>query len=80
MSQYLTMQSDERLEIANGVRAELARHKRSQRYAAEVLGLPQQSVHQRLAGVTPFRGEELAKLADALGISVSRFFPEALVR
>ncbi len=80
MSHYLAMQSDERLGIANGVRAELARHRRSQRDAAAILGLPQQSVHKRLAGETPFRAEELAKLAEALGISVSRFFPEAVSR
>lgn len=72
------MERDERQIIADGVRAELTRYRKSQRDAARILGLPQQSVQKRLAGETPFRAEELAKLADALGISVSRFFPEAV--
>lgn len=72
------MQSDERQQIANGVRAELARHRMSQRDAASVLGLHQQSLQMRLAGKTPFRAEELAKLADLLGIPVAQFFPQAV--
>lgn len=52
----------------------------SQRAAAEIIGLPQQSVQQRLAGEIPFRAEELAKLAAALNIPVSRFFPESVTK
>lgn len=74
------MQPDERLAIADGVRAELARHKVSQRAAGELLGLPHQTVGKRLSGEIPFRAEELAKLAAALNIPVSRFFPESVTR
>lgn len=74
------MPTDERLTIASVVRSELEHHRMSQRAAAEILGLPQQSVQQRLAGEIPFRAEELAKLANALSIPVSRLFPESVTK
>jgi hypothetical protein len=64
---------EDRAWIAGAVRAELARYQKLQAEAAAVLDLPQQSVSDRLLGKTPFRGEELAKLADWLGISIARF-------
>jgi len=78
MRQYRTMQSDdrERKRIAAEVRAELARQQKTQRDVGDILGLPQQSILMRLKGRTPFRAEELAKLADAWDVPVSRFFPE----
>lgn len=69
------MPSNERNSIAAEVRAELARQQKTQRDVAEILGLPQQSVQMRLKGATPFRAEELAKLAVGLDVPVSRFFP-----
>lgn len=64
--------------IAAEVRAEVARQQKSQREIGEILGLPQPSVQLRLKGKRPFRAEELAKLADCLGVPVERFFPTAL--
>jgi len=72
------MPSNDRNSIATEVRAELARQQKTQRDAALILGLPQQSVQMRLKGVTPFRAEELAKLAAGLGVPVSSFYPTAV--
>lgn len=72
---YLTMTGNDRsAAIAAEVRAELARQQKSQRDVAAILGLPQQSIQMRLAGKTPFRAEELAILAEGLGVPISRFF------
>lgn len=73
------MPGNDRNSIAAEVRAELARQKKTQREIGDILGLPQQSVQQRLNGKTPFRAEELAVLADALGVSVSSFFPQPAI-
>lgn len=70
------MPSNDRAKIAAEVRAELARQRKTQRDVAGILGIPQQSVQMRLAGRTPFRAEELAALAEALGVSVSSFFAD----
>lgn len=78
VSHYLTMERDGRPTIADGVRAELARRKVSQREAGEMLGMSKQAFSKRMTGSRPFRAEELANLADALGIPVSRFFPESV--
>ncbi|WP_422751376.1 helix-turn-helix domain-containing protein [Micromonospora sp. WMMD1219] len=59
--------------IAAEVRAELARQRKTQRDAAEILDLPQPSVQLRLAGKRSFRAEELTTLADALGVPVAQF-------
>ena len=69
------MPTDVRQHIAAEVRAELARQNKTQREIAEVLGLPQPSVQLRLAGKRSFRAEELAKLAESLGVPVSQFVP-----
>jgi len=71
------MPANVRDSIAAEVRAELARQGKTQRDIAAVLDLPQPSVQLRLAGKRSFRAEELAKLAEALGVPVSRFIPEA---
>lgn len=62
--------------IAGAVRAELARRRMSQRDAAEIIGVDQGSISLRLSGDRPFRAEELAALADALGIPVTVFYGE----
>lgn len=76
------MQNDEadsttvaREAIAAEVRAEVARQRKTQREVGVVLGLPQSVVQLRLKGERPFRAEELAKLAEAFGVPVERFFP-----
>jgi transcriptional regulator with XRE-family HTH domain len=62
--------------IASGVRAEVARYRKQQSEVAEVLGMTQQSVSDRLLGKIGFRAEELAVLAEWLGIPVTRFLTE----
>lgn len=64
-----------RIAIAAEVRAELARQQRTQRWAANVLKLPQPSVQLRLIGKRPFRAEELVTLAAALGVPSAQFLP-----
>lgn len=76
VSHYLSMERDGRLQIVDGVRAELARQKMSQREAAEKLGMSKQAFGIRMSGARSFRAEELADLAAVLGVPVSRFFPE----
>jgi len=63
--------------IAAKVRGAVAEHKKSQREVAEILGLSQPVIQLRLKGDRAFRADELAKLADALGVPVERFFPAA---
>jgi transcriptional regulator with XRE-family HTH domain len=69
------MPTDVREHIAAEVRAELARQGKTQRDIAAVLDLPQPSVQLRLAGKRSFRAEELALLAESLGVPVSQFMP-----
>jgi len=64
--------------IAAKVRAAVAEHEKTQREIGEILGLPQSVIQLRLKGERPFRAEELAKLASALGEPVERFFPAAM--
>lgn len=65
--------------VAAEVRAELSRQKQSQRDVAQILGIPQSAVNLRLKGKRAFRAEELALLADAWQIPVSKLFPPAEV-
>jgi transcriptional regulator with XRE-family HTH domain len=68
------MPSDtDRERIAAEVRAELARQGKTQRQAAELLGMTQQALQMRLAGSRSFRAEEIALLAEKLGVPVGRF-------
>jgi transcriptional regulator with XRE-family HTH domain len=80
MRQHRIVTSDEDVRlterIAAAVRAELARQQKTQREAAAIIGQTQQAVQVRLAGKRSFRAEELAKLAEALGVPVTRFIPE----
>jgi transcriptional regulator with XRE-family HTH domain len=66
-----------RLAIAAKVRGAVAEHQKTQREIGEILGLPQSVVQLRLKGERPFRAEELAKLADGLGVPIERFFQGA---
>lgn len=63
--------------IAARARGALAEKCKTQRQLGEVLGIPQSSVALRLKGVTPFRAEELAAMADFLDVPVERFMPMA---
>lgn len=64
--------------IAAEVRAEMARQQKKQRDVAAILDLPYQSVQERLHARRAFRAEELAKLAVAFDVPISRFYPDAV--
>lgn len=61
--------------IATRVRGAIAEGRKTQREVGEAIGIPQSSVHLRLVGERPFRAEELAALAEFLGVPVERFMP-----
>jgi len=61
--------------IATRVRGALAESRKTQREVGEALGIPQSSISLRLTGERPFRAEELAALAEFLGVPIERFMP-----
>lgn len=65
-------------EIGASVRAEMSRRGVQQAAVAERLGLPQSAVSKRLRGLTPWSASELAKVADLLGVPVSKLYPESV--
>jgi predicted XRE-type DNA-binding protein len=62
--------------IGMEVRVEIARSGRRKAEIREVLGLSRQSMWQCVKGEIAFSEDELAALADHLGISVDRFVPK----
>lgn len=60
-------------QIARSVRAEMARRGINQETLAERLGLTQRAMSRRLTADTSFRAEELAAIADVLGVPVATF-------
>lgn len=74
-----SMQTDtreaERQAIAAEIRAEMARQQITQRDLAAKVGMFQQALQIRLAGVRSFRAEELAAIAQALGVPVTQLLP-----
>lgn len=69
------MPNNVRAKIAAEVRAELARQNKTQRELADRLCITQPSVQLRLSGQRPFRAEELAVIADWLGVPAAQFLP-----
>lgn len=61
---------------ASAVRAEMARRKISGRALAEALDWSVAATWRRLSGTTAFRVDELAQVADYLGLPLSEFLPE----
>ena len=59
-------------QVAANIRAELARQKKTQSHLIEVWGITQGSVSKRLSGATPLDVNEVQKVADWLGIPLSR--------
>lgn len=57
--------------VANNVRAEMARARRTQVEACGVLGISQPSLSRRLAGEVAFSVDELIDLAGWLGVDFS---------
>lgn len=58
--------------VAAEVRAELGRHRKSATELSKVLSISPQTCGRRLSGETPFDVSELVKIADWLGIPMSR--------
>jgi transcriptional regulator with XRE-family HTH domain len=61
--------------IRGEIRAELGRQDMSQGELAQRLGWSAEVMSKRLRGDTEFRGSELSKIAEILGVPVARFFP-----
>ena len=62
--------------VAASVRAECARQRVSQRDVARALELSHTSVHRRIRGDVPFDVDELAKIAELLGLSIHDLLPD----
>jgi hypothetical protein len=60
--------------VAANVRAEAARHDKTQLDFAELLGMTHSAVSRRMRGETPFRDHELVRIAEYLGVSVMTLF------
>jgi len=60
--------------VAGEVRAHIARKRRSGRSVALELGWTQPYMSRRLNGIVPFDVEDLAAIADVLGVPVVAFF------
>lgn len=61
-------------EVADNIRAELARRRVSQAELAVLLGLTRQSISRRLNGEVPFRDGEVNRIADHLSVDVATLF------
>lgn len=64
-------------QIADNVRAELARRQLSQVALAQAIGLTDLAISRRLRGVVPFRADEMAAVAAFLGVSVAELYRDA---
>ena len=62
--------------VADNVRAVMARTRTTQHMLAGALGLSQQSVSRRLAGLTPFALDELDVVARVLDVPVATLLDE----
>lgn len=65
--------------VADNTRAEMARRGQTQTSLAIAVDMTQQALSRRLSGRTPFTIDELAKVADVLGVSVTALIGEAAV-
>lgn len=65
--------------VASNVRAELGRARMSQSKTATELGISQQALSRRLRGYYPFDTDQLAQLAQLLGVSPASFLVDASV-
>lgn len=63
-------------QVAANVRAEMARQRITQAQLAAVLGRSQQALSSRLSGRVAFSIDEIATVADRLGIPVSALIGE----
>lgn len=63
--------------ISAKVRGVSAERRFTQQRIADTLQISRTSVVERINGRVPFTGTEILKLAIAMGVDVSRFFPTA---
>ena len=61
--------------VASSVRAECARQRVTQRDIARKLEVSHTAINRRMMGIVPFDVEELAKIADLLGLSIADLIP-----
>lgn len=59
--------------VAGNVRAEAARAGLTQGRLAEILGVSQQAVSDRLRGRTPLSVDDLVRLSDAMDVPLAQF-------
>lgn len=64
--------------VAANVRAEMARSKRTQAALAHDIGMKQQALSRRLAGITPFTIDELGRIAEVLEVPLHGLVGEAV--
>lgn len=57
--------------VAATIRAELARHRKTQAGLAQALGIQRSSMHRRMSGEQPFDVNELQIAADYLDVPVA---------
>lgn len=62
-------------DIAAEVRAEISRQRKPQRELAEILGISQQQVSDRVLGVVEWRISELVQVARWLDVPLTNFVP-----
>ena len=63
--------NNEAQRVVDNIRAEVARRRLSQVSLAEQVGIRQQALSRRLNGTTPFRIDELARIAQALNMPLA---------
>ena len=64
-------------QVADEVRAALARNRKRQRELGDLLGVSQQAAGRRLSGDVTFTVAEVSAVADWLDVPVASFFPES---
>lgn len=64
-------------DIAAEVRAEISRQKKPQREIADMLGLSQQQVSERVRGDVEWRISELVRVAGWLQVPITNFVPNS---
>lgn len=62
-------------DIAAEVRAEISRQRKPQREIAELLGISQQQVSERVLGEVEWRISELVRVAEWLSVPITKFVP-----
>lgn len=64
------------LKVADQVRAEMARRRVKQKDLVSALEMAQPAVSRRMNGKVPFNVDELAKIAELLGVRIVDLIPQ----